>query len=54
MTFDEYHELGEFAVCQIDKFNNKEIDVYELVAMITLNAFDKGRRTFKGVYANGK
>lgn len=49
MTIEEYHELGEFAVHQIDKFNNNEIDIYDLVAIITLNSFDKGCQSFKGV-----
>lgn len=41
-TSEEYHELGSFAAYQIDKFEKGEIDVYTLVAIITLNAFDKG------------
>ena len=42
LTIDEYNELGEFSVNQIDKFEKGEIDVYTLVAVITLNAFNKG------------
>lgn len=49
LTFEEYHCLGELAVNQIDKFNNKEIDIYELVAVITLNAFNKGCQSLNGV-----
>lgn len=42
LTLDEYKELGEFSSYQIEKFNNGEIDVYTLVAVIALNAFNKG------------
>lgn len=55
-TSEEYHELGSFATYQIDKFEKGEIDVYTLVAIITLNAFDKGCQSlpvFRGV-AHGK
>lgn len=55
-TTEEYHELGSFATYQIDKFEKGEIDVYTLVAIITLNAFDKGCQSlpvFRGV-AHGK
>lgn len=51
-TIEEYHELGSFAAYQIDKFEKGEIDVYTLVAIITLNAFDKGCQSlpvFRGV-----
>ena len=48
LTFDEYNELGEFSLNQIDKFNNKEIDIYTLVAIITLNAFNKGCQSLEG------
>lgn len=55
-TSEEYHELGSFAAYQINKFEKGEIDVYTLVAIITLNAFDKGCQSlpvFRGV-AHGK
>jgi hypothetical protein len=42
LTIDEYDELGLFSSYQIDKFEKGEIDVYTLVAVITLNAFNKG------------
>lgn len=42
LTLDEYNELGEFSSYQIEKFKNKEIDIYTLVAVITINAFNKG------------
>ena len=42
LTLDEYNELGEFSVNQIDKYKSGEIDIYTLVATITLNAFNKG------------
>ena len=42
LTLDEYNELGEFSVNQIDKFESGKIDIYTLVATITLNAFNKG------------
>lgn len=42
LTLDEYTELGEFSVNQIDKFESGKIDIYTLVATITLNAFNKG------------
>ena len=56
LTIDEYDELGLFSSYQIDKFEKGEIDVYTLVAIITLNAFDKGCQSlpvFRGV-AHGK
>lgn len=34
LTIDEYKELGE-------------IDIYDLVAVITLNAFNKGRQSLE-------
>ncbi len=42
LTLDEYNELGEFSLYQIDKLEKGEIDIYDLVAVITLNAFNKG------------
>lgn len=42
LTIDEYNELGEFSVNQIDKFESGKIDIYTLVSIITLNAFNKG------------
>ncbi|WP_158251712.1 hypothetical protein [Veillonella sp. S13053-19] len=42
LTLDEYNELGEFSVNQIGKFESGEIDIYTLVSIITLNAFNKG------------
>lgn len=42
LTIDEYNELGEFSLYQIDKLEKGEIDIYDLVAVITLNAFNKG------------
>lgn len=42
LTIDEYNELGKFSLYQIDKLEKGEIDIYDLVAVITLNAFNKG------------
>ena len=49
LTLDEYNELGEFSVNQIDKFESGEIDIYTLVDTITLNAFNKGCQSLEGV-----
>ena len=35
-------ELQELSLRCIDRFNNKEIDIYDVVAAITLAAFKKG------------
>jgi hypothetical protein len=35
-------ELQELSLRCIDRFNNKEIDIYDVVATITLVAFKKG------------
>lgn len=35
-------ELQELSLRGIDRFNNKEIDIYDVVATITLAAFKKG------------
>lgn len=35
-------ELQELGLRCIDRFNNKEIDIYDVVATITLVAFKKG------------
>ena len=35
-------ELQELSLRCIDRFNNKKIDIYDVVATITLAAFKKG------------
>lgn len=35
-------ELQALSLGCIDRFNNKEIDIYDVVAIITLAAFKKG------------
>lgn len=35
-------ELQELSLGCIDRFNNKEIDIYDVVATITLAAFKEG------------
>ena len=42
LTIDEYNELGEFSLYQIDKLEKGEIDIYTLVALITIIAFNTG------------
>ena len=49
LTLDEYNELGEFSLYQIDKLEKGEIDIYDLVDVITLNAFNKGASVCRGV-----
>ena len=49
LTLDEYNELGEFSVNQIGKFESGEIDIYDLVAIIIVKAFNKGCHSLKGV-----
>ena len=38
-------ELQELSFGCIDRFNNKEIDIYDVVAVITLAAFKKGLKS---------
>ena len=47
LMIDEYNEQGEFSLYQIDKLEKGEIDIYDLVAVITLNAFNKRRQSLE-------